>query len=375
MTDTGGQSAPEEPDAPTPSQGVPVPGAQSEGPPAPPVPPEQPPAQPAQWAQPAPYQQPYQQPHQQFQPTMDPRWHPNGLGRPGVIALRPLNVGDILDGAIKAIRRHPGLILGVSAIFAVIAAGLNLVASLWLLPDIRRVSDLGPAATQQELLNQSLTLLGESGATLAITLAITMFLRGILTGFLTVVMGKAVLGKPITFAQAMREAAPRWGSLIGLVLVYVVATFVGAILCLVGAVVPYVLFALAAPALMLERSKLGQALTRSRQLVAGSFWRVLGILLLASIIGGVLSGIIQIPFSLGSGLFSGLFNPGSIPVQSTGGLVLQSVGVIIVDTLITPFVTLVTVLIYIDQRMRKEGMDIELARVAGITPPTPPQAW
>jgi hypothetical protein len=188
-------------------------------------------------------------------------------------------------------------------------------------------------------------------------------------------MGKAVLGKPITFAQAMREAAPRWGSLIGLVLVYVVATFVGAILCLVGAVVPYVLFALAAPALMLERSKLGQALTRSRQLVAGSFWRVLGILLLASIIGAVLSGIIQIPFSLGSGLFSGLFNPGSIPVQSTGGLVLQSVGVIIVDTLITPFVTLVTVLIYIDQRMRKEGMDIELARVAGITPPTPPQAW
>ena len=43
-----------------------------------------------------------------------PPWNPHGLGKPGVIALRPLNIGDILDGAITAIRRH-ALLSSVSA--------------------------------------------------------------------------------------------------------------------------------------------------------------------------------------------------------------------------------------------------------------------
>lgn len=360
MTDTGGPSVPEDPDAPTPSQGVP----QQPTPPAPP-------SQPAQWAQPAAPQPSYQQ----FQPPIDPRWRPEGLGKPGVIALRPLNVGDILDGSIKAIRRHPWLILGVSTVFAVIAAGLNLIATLWLLPDVRQLSQLGPAATQQEILNQGLDLLGQSAVALGVTLLITLLVRTFLTGFLTVVMGKAVLGKPVTFGEAIREARPRWLPLIGVTVIYTIAVFIGAILCLVGAIVPYVFLALAGPALVLERGRIGQALRRSRQLVAGSFWRIFGILLLASVIGAVITEIIQLPFAAGSGLFSGLLNPGSAPVQTTGDVVLQSVGVMIADALVTPFVSLVTVLVYIDQRMRKEGMDIELARVAGVTPQAPPQAW
>jgi hypothetical protein len=48
------------------------------------------------------------------------------------------------------------------------------------------------------------------------------------------------------------------------------------------------------------------------------------------------------------------------------------VGSVIAQTITTPFIALVTVLVYIDQRMRKEGMDIELARAAGVTPP---QSW
>ena len=189
------------------------------------------------------------------------------------------------------------------------------------------------------------------------------------------VMGKAVLGKPVTFGEAIREAGPRWLPLLGMTAIYAVAVFAGLILCFVGAIVPYVLLSLAGPALVLERCRIGQSLKRSRQLVAGSFWRIFGILLLASLIGFMVTEIIQIPFSLGSGLFSGLFNPGSAAAQTSGDLVLQSVGVMIADALVTPFISLVTVLVYIDQRMRKEGMDIELARVAGIPPVVPPQAW
>ncbi|MEV6903686.1 hypothetical protein [Amycolatopsis sp. NPDC051372] len=305
-------------------------------------------------------------------------WTPHGLGKPGVISLRPLNVGDILDGAITAIRRYPVLILGTSAVIAVFVAGLNLIVQLVVQPDLNRVATLGPAATQQEALDAMYNLLGTTALSLIPTLIITLLGQTFLTGFLTVVMGKAVLGRPVDFRTALREAAPRLLPLLGLTVLYALATMVAAIFCLLPAVIPYVFWALASPALVLERGTIRQAFGRSRTLVSGAFWRVLGILLLAAVIGWLISAIIGIPFDLGSGAFSGLFDPqATVPVQTTGGLVLSAVGVVIARTIVAPFIALVTVVLYIDQRMRREGMDIELARAAGLNPPpaAPRQAW
>jgi hypothetical protein len=367
---TSGTSTETGDDAKTPPSGVPQQappsfGAQSSaaGPPG------------GQW------QSPGQQPMPQYPGGAYGRpgggWNPQGLGKPGVIALRPLNIGDILDGSITAIRRYPLLVLGVSAVVAVVVAALNLVISLTLLPDVTRVTALGPGATQQEQLDAVYNLLGSTLLTLIPTLIITILGQTFLTGFLTVVMGKAVLGRPVDFRTAMREAGPRLLPLLALTLLYTLATMVAAIFCLLPAVIPYVFWALAGPALVLERGTIRQAFARSRRLVSGSFWRVLGILLLASLIGWLITTIIGVPFSLGSGAFSGLFDPqAAVPQQSTGGLVLQSVGTVIASTIVTPFTALVTVVLYIDQRMRREGMDIELARAAGINPQAPPQqAW
>ncbi|MBB4686010.1 hypothetical protein [Amycolatopsis jiangsuensis] len=314
-----------------------------------------------------------------------------------MIALRPLNVSDLLDGSITAIRRYPLLILGVSAIVAVITAGLNLVASLLLVPDFDRVSRLGPAATQAEQLDALYSLLDSTLLSLIPSLVIGLLGQTFLTGFLTVVMGKAVLGRPVDFRSAMSEAAPRLLRLLALTVLYglavLVACAVGAgvavlvglalgpvavlfgVLAVVLPVIPYVYWSLAGSSLVLERGTIGQAFSRSRALVAGAFWRVFGILLLAAIIGWLISAIIGIPFNLGSGAFSGLFDPqsGGVPQVSTASLVLQSVGSVIASTIVTPFTALVTVLLYIDQRMRREGMDIELARAAGLNPPR--QAW
>src|SRR5690349_1230782 len=35
------------------------------------------------------------------------------LHKPGIVALRPLGLGDVMDGSIKAIRRNPGATLGL----------------------------------------------------------------------------------------------------------------------------------------------------------------------------------------------------------------------------------------------------------------------
>jgi hypothetical protein len=50
-------------------------------------------------------------------------------------------------------------------------------------------------------------------------------------------------------------------------------------------------------------------------------------------------------------------------------LALVGLGTVLAGTLTAPFAAGVTVLVYIDRRIRREGLDLELARAAGITVP------
>src|SRR4051794_32416621 len=50
--------------------------------------------------------------------------------RPGIIPLRPLGVGELLDGAFTAMRRYPRATLGLSAIIAAVQQLLGLVVDL-----------------------------------------------------------------------------------------------------------------------------------------------------------------------------------------------------------------------------------------------------
>ncbi|MFD6070132.1 hypothetical protein [Amycolatopsis lurida] len=391
MTETGGPSGPEGTETPKPQAGEPAqpqagePAQSQAGEPAqsqadaptPPqgeVPPSPAPEQ--QWQSPSGATPPppplpsYQPPQQQY-----PNWKV-GLGRPGVIPLRPLNLTDILDGAVTAMRKYWRMVFGAAAVTAVLTAAINLVGLLLVdtTADLERMRDLGPAATDQELMNQLLGVLGGTLASSSIGLVATLLGTTVLTGFLTVLMGKAVLGKPVTFKEALREATPRLLPLLGLTVLYTLAIMVAAIFCLLPAIIPYTFWALASPAFILERGTVMEAFRRSVKLVSGMFWRVFGILLLATVISSFLASIITIPFSFSA--FLSIFGDlDQMYVPSTGDLILQSVGTVIAQTIVGPFTALVTVILYIDQRMRREGMDIELARAAGIATPPPPQAW
>ncbi|RSN57425.1 hypothetical protein DMH01_28780 [Amycolatopsis sp. WAC 04182] len=384
MTETGGPSGPEGTETPKPQAGEPAQSQAGEPPqsqadtPTPPqgeVPPSPAPEQ--QWqspsgATPPPPPLPSYQPPQQQQYA---NWKV-GLGRPGVIPLRPLNLTDILDGAVTAMRKYWRMVFGAAAVTAVLTAAINLVGLLMVdtTADLERMRDLGPAATDQELMNQLLGVLGGTLASSSISLVATLLGTTILTGFLTVLMGKAVLGKPVTFKEALREATPRLLPLLGLTVLYTLAIMVAAIFCLLPAIIPYTFWALASPAFILERGTVMEAFRRSVKLVSGMFWRVFGILLLATVISSFLASIITIPFSFSA--FLSIFGDlDQMYIPSTGDLILQSVGTVIAQTIVGPFTALVTVILYIDQRMRREGMDIELARAAGIATPPPPQAW
>ncbi|HSX97528.1 MAG TPA: hypothetical protein VLG91_09055, partial [Streptomyces sp.] len=99
-------------------------------------------------------------------------------------------------------------------------------------------------------------------------------------------------------------------------------------------------------------------------------WRVLGIQLLATIIAYVVASIVVIPFSFAGAALDG---DGLSGFLATGGtalgwtyLVISGVGAVIGSTLTFPISAGVTVLLYIDQRIRREALDLELGRAAGL---------
>ena len=120
----------------------------------------------------------------------------------------------------------------------------------------------------------------------------------------------------------------------------------------------------APPTVLLERIGVIASLGRSWRLVGGSWWRCFGIVLLAQLLASVLSGVLQVPFIVG-GL--AIHDAGSEAVA----LVLTVIGGAIARTLITPFSAAILALLYIDLRMRREGLDVTLQRAAA-SGPTPP---
>ncbi|MGI5501101.1 hypothetical protein [Lentzea sp. CA-135723] len=321
--------------------------------------PDQPQNQPPQNQPPQYGQQPPQYGYNQQPPT-------GPSIQPGVIPLRPLAVGEIIDGAIKTMRSHPKLIIGAAAVVAAVTQILGLLVQLPFLDDLTAVVTLDPnTTTQQEAVDQATgALVGFLSGSL-ITVVLLLFGTVFLSGFITVVVGHAVLGKPVTFAQAWEEFKPRLLPLLGATLLSGLVITIGLVLCIIPGVWLWVMFALVTPALVLERCGVGTAFGRSRKLVEGAWWRTFGILLLTVIIGAVIGWIVSLPFEAIGLAVSGGFSNDPTAVLNAGYLVFVTIGAIISSTITLPFSSAVTVLLYVDRRMRSEGMDIELQRAAG----------
>jgi hypothetical protein len=293
-----------------------------------------------------------------------------------VVPLRPLGVGEILDGAVSTMRRYWQVQLGFAA--AVVTAVTVLQAgALYLV--LRDTSALG---------NTNVDSSGSAAANSAQVVAtvIGMLAQIVLQGVLTVVTSRAVLGQDITPRAAWALARPRLWRLIGLsvsVLLLVGALlavpilagvavglstnsdagfgvgFLGLLAALPFAVLLYVRLGVSAPALVLEKAPIRTAMRRSARLVRGTFWRVFGILALTQVITQLLTGILALPF-----LLVGLGISGTVSDPGAGFYLFTMIGVAIAGVVTYPFSAGVTALLYVDLRMRKEGLDLTLARTA-----------
>jgi hypothetical protein len=117
-------------------------------------------------------------------------------------------------------------------------------------------------------------------------------------------------------------------------------TIVGAVTILVLWIALGIRLSLAVPALVLERQRPMAALRRSWDLVRGSTWRTFGILLLATLVVGVISGLVSIIFVPGvmEGILSG----------SLTSLLLVAIGSGVVQILLAPIIPILMTVLYLD---------------------------
>ncbi|MEU6775826.1 glycerophosphoryl diester phosphodiesterase membrane domain-containing protein [Streptomyces sp. NPDC046759] len=319
---------------------------------------------------------------------------PPPAAKPGVIPLRPLGVGEILDGAVSTMRTHWRTVLGISLAVAVLLDTSMVLLQGFVLNDaVVQASANDPNASPHEALSALReTMIGTGIVSVIRSVAII-----IATALLTTITSRAVLGRPVSAGEAWREARPQVPKLFGLLIllglmfagVVIVGVLPGFLLLLAGnkyggaallalgilaaAVVVVWLgirFYLSAPALMLERQGILKSLKRSGKLVRGAWWRTFGIVLLTLLITGIVASIITIPFTV-IGAAVGGDSAGDLLGTSGGhlgwtALIVQGIGALIGTTLTLPISAGVTVLLYIDQRIRREALDLDLARAAGV---------
>lgn len=315
--------------------------------------------------------------------------------KPGIVPLRPLGVGEILDGAVSTMRAHWRTVLGFSLAVAVVTQGLSTAAEGILLRDLTGIGALenNPAPT----LSETMDAIGGSYVGSLVTLLIGLLGSILVTAVLTVVVSRAVLGRPVSTGDAWRSARPQLPRLIGLLLliplmlvgVLAVGVAPGVALMLSGAEAQgsallmlgllasmaaalwiWIRYCLAAPALMLEQQGVIPSLRRSAKLVRGAWWRVCGVQILTQVLLMFVGVLIQIPTSAAAVAIGGeesmnWLSGGSGTVSWTF-LVVTGVGAMLAATVSFPVSAGVTALLYMDQRIRREALDLELARAAGI---------
>lgn|SRR4051794_14701834 len=243
---------------------------------------------------------------------------------------RPLDLGAMLDAALSIYRRH----------FVTVLASVGIL--------VVPLALLEPA-------------LGEVGSLIA---------NGLLAFIPTAVTAHIV-------ADIRRRERPTVGSVWGrvspqvvpliltaaLILVPFVAVLGGLAvtapfllgLVLIPAIVIGVWLTQVAPVLAIEDTRYLAAARRSKQLVSGAWWRVVGILGLVNVVGALASFAIVLPFA-------GASYDTSRPAAVVAGAV--------ASLLVTPVTSLVAALLYFDLRLRKEGTDLaEAIDALGTLPP------
>ncbi|HEX6419932.1 MAG TPA: hypothetical protein VFZ77_15630 [Acidimicrobiales bacterium] len=266
------------------------------------------------------------------------------------LALRPMTTADILDGAFAVVKARPRRILGIAALF---------VVPTHLLAAYLQRGAMGPYGLADLVTEDPVVLEERAGAGAE---ALGGLLSLVATGVALVCVAAAVahlvtqwmMGRDAPGGEMLRVIGRRWWPLLAsFVLVKLLEGAPLLVLRGLGILlVPFVmpLFVPVAPIIGVEGSGPFAAMGRSIRLTASRFWRTLGIAVLMGIVASLVS-IALGALPQGAGLWIGYER----------GWPLVALGAIAAEVVVMPFVAAATALLYLDLRVRLEGLDIEMA--------------
>ncbi|WP_165867113.1 glycerophosphoryl diester phosphodiesterase membrane domain-containing protein [Schaalia canis] len=309
--------------------------------------------------------------------------------QPGIIPLRPLNLGDLFDGTFRAIRSNPTVMFGfavaVMAILSLITAFFTWYSFGSLFATLSDPMAFQPDDVESFASFFSSTLLTGLGSSAVNAIAIM-----ILSGMLALTVTDAVLGRMTSIEHAWERIRPRVWKLLGLslivglisvaatsivviafvalgaatyaatespVLVTVLIILFGLPVMMIVAFFVQVKLLFAPTVLAIEGQGVFASISRSFTLSKGSFWRVLGRLLLITLVTGFIGAIL--------GSISGILQS-VLPFFTTYALSM-AIGTFLTG-LLTAFLIPVSAafqtLMYIDERMRKENLAPSLVQAS-----------
>lgn len=259
------------------------------------------------------------------------------------VPLRPMTALDIVDGGMAALRSAPGTLLALSAAIALPIDLISIVA---------RRGDLGGGTGIVAALRRA----GDARAGSGVELLWRYPLQWVVHIVLAVAVGSVVLGwylgREVTVAGALRRAATR-------ALPAVVATALAHLLILAGTVVLVVpgllavaLFSVVAPVLAVEDVGPIAAMRRSAQLTGARFGAAVGLVLLVGAVD------IALTFAI-----TGL---ALVASPLPGSWVVDAALEVLAGIVTGPFVAAASALLYLDLRVRSEGLDIELGAARAL---------
>lgn len=253
-----------------------------------------------------------------------------------VTVLRPLSTSELLDRTFHLYRNHFVLFVGIAAIPQLVVLLLRLVAA-------------GTAAAGSII----------SSAFVSIVAALASFVAIEISHAATVIaVSDLHLDRPASISSSYAVAKGSLGRVIGISLAIGFAAGIGMIFLLIPGIYLYLMWSLAIPVTVLEGGGLSTTTNRSQSLTKGSRGRIFVICLLLIILTIVVSVIIELPLELLARIF------GNQTVIVSAAQAFSAIGQFISGSLVGPLVTIALTLIYYDQRVRKEGFDLQLMMAA-----------
>ena len=356
-------------------------------------------AGPTPWAAPAaPPPGPQQAPAWQQQPPAA-GWTPPP--KPGLIPLHPLSFGTIIGSSFRVMRRNPGPTFGLAVLLygVVTIVYVGLVALL-----LGNLFSRLSTASYDDTNDIASGGIGLIALSTLVPTSLALIATAVLQGIISLEVSRATLGEKLKLRGLWRLAKGRigvmvlWALLLGgaLVIFVLLSSLVTGLIfaggasstvgtdatgAIIGALLLTLLLGLVFGAVgawlgiktslvpsivMLERLGLFASIRRSWQLTRGSFWRTLGVQLLIGVIIYAATYIVSIPITVIGSIVAVIINPNGDETALiwTFGIMYLVVGIV---TVVVGAIGLVMqsaslALVYVDIRMRKEGLDLELLR-------------